>query len=57
VNQRRHQCAKCRHQISLTSGTILHRTKIPLTDCFWEKTIPDSTKAGLDSRFPHMYNL
>ena len=35
VNQRRHQCAKCRHQISLTSGTILHRTKIPLTDWFW----------------------
>src|SRR5207245_10342345 len=35
VNQRRHQCAKCRHQISLTSGTILHRMKIQLTDWFW----------------------
>ena len=31
VNQRRRQCAGCRHQVSLTSGTVLHRTKIPLT--------------------------
>lgn len=31
VKQRRRQCAKCRYQVSLTAGTVLHRTKIPLT--------------------------
>jgi hypothetical protein len=28
VNRRR-QCAGCRHQVSLTAGIVLHRTKIP----------------------------
>jgi hypothetical protein len=30
VAKRRCQCADCRHQVSLTAGTILHNTKIPL---------------------------
>src|SRR5271165_6380525 len=25
----------CRHQVSLTAGTVLHGTKIPLTEWFW----------------------
>jgi len=28
------QCAKCPHQCSLTSGTIFHRSKLPLTSWF-----------------------
>lgn len=29
------QCKQCRHQVSLTSGTIFHKTKIPLRKWFW----------------------
>ncbi len=35
VAKRRWQCAECRHQVSLTAGTILHNTKTPLTQWFW----------------------
>lgn len=31
---RLHQCASCRHQASVTAGTIFHRTKLPLTIWF-----------------------
>lgn len=30
-----YQCAVCRHQASVTSGTIFHGTKIPLRKWFW----------------------
>ena len=29
------ECAACGHQVSLTSGTVLHNTKTPLTVWFW----------------------
>lgn len=48
-NQRRRQCAKCRHQVSLTSGTILHRTKIPLTDWFWAAYLMTTDKRGVSA--------
>jgi len=25
-----HQCSACRHQASVTAGTVFHRTKLPL---------------------------
>jgi hypothetical protein len=28
------QCRACRHQVSLTAGTIFHATKLPLTSWF-----------------------
>ena len=28
------QCRACRHQVSLTAGTIFHATKLPLTTWF-----------------------
>src|SRR3712207_8381544 len=28
------QCRACRHQVSLTAGTIFHSTKLPLTSWF-----------------------
>ena len=49
VNQRRHQCAKCRHQVSLTSGTVLHRTKIPLTHWFWAAYLMTTDKRGVSA--------
>lgn len=49
VNQRRRQCAKCRHQVSLTSGTILHRTKIPLTAWFRAAYLMTTDKGGISA--------
>src|SRR5215831_9309960 len=49
VNQRRNQCAKCRHQVSLTSGTVLHRTKIPLTYWFWAAYLMTTDKRGVSA--------
>ena len=49
VNQLRHQCCKCRYQVSLTSGTILHRTKIPLTYWFWAVYLMTTDKRGVSA--------
>lgn len=29
------QCAACRHQVSVTAGSVLHRTRMPLQHWFW----------------------
>ena len=49
VNQRRRQCASCRHQVSLTAGTVLHRTKLPLTHWFWTAYLMTSDKRGVSA--------
>jgi Transposase zinc-ribbon domain len=49
VNQRRRQCAGCRHQVSLTAGTVLHRTKIPLTHWFWAAYLMTTDKRGVSA--------
>ena len=49
VNQRRRQCAGCRHQVSLTAGTVLHRTKIPLTQWFWAAYLMTTDKRGVSA--------
>jgi hypothetical protein len=49
VNHRRRQCAKCRHQVSLTSGTILHRTKTLLTCWFWAAYLMTTDKRGVSA--------
>ncbi len=45
------QCAdpKCRHQVSVTSGTVLHRTKLPLTTWFWAAYLMATDKRGLSA--------
>src|SRR5690606_11554945 len=30
-----YQCVDCRRQTSITAGTVMHRTKLPLTVWFW----------------------
>lgn len=30
-----YQCKSCRHQVSITSGTIFHKTRTPLRKWFW----------------------
>lgn len=49
VKQRRWQCAACRHQVSLTSGTILHNTKVPLTLWFWAAYLMTTDKRGVSA--------
>ena len=51
LNQRRQQCCKCRFQVSVTSGTILHRTKIPLTHWFWAAYLVTTEKRGVSALF------
>ena len=49
VNQRRQQCGKCRYQVSLTSGTILHRTKTPLIYWYWAAYLMTTDKRGVSA--------
>jgi transposase-like protein len=49
VDQHRHQCGKCRYQVSLTAGTILHRTKIPLTHWFSAAYLMIPDKCGVSA--------
>src|SRR6266446_3879125 len=49
VKRRRWQCAACRHQVSLTSGTILHNTKTPLTLWFWAAYLMTTDKRGVSA--------
>jgi transposase-like protein len=43
------QCNKCRHQVSLTAGTIFHATKLPLTTWFQAIYHLSQSKGGISS--------
>ena len=43
------QCRSCRHQVSLTAGTIFHATKLPLTSWFLAMWLIASAKNGISS--------
>ena len=48
---RRRECAKCRYQVSVTAGTVFHRTRIPLTLWFCGLAVaaePKAQKRGLN---------
>jgi transposase-like protein len=49
VKLRRWQCAACRHQASVTAGTILHNTKTPLTVWFWAAYLMTTDKCGISA--------
>src|SRR2546422_10894426 len=49
VKQRRWRCVACRYQVSLTAGTILHNTKIPLTVWFWAAYLMTTDKRGISA--------
>src|SRR6266478_1601599 len=49
VKLRRWQCVGCRHQVSLTAGTILHNTKTPLTVWFWAAYLMTTDKRGVSA--------
>src|SRR5437870_10323366 len=43
------QCAGCRHQVSLTSGTILHNTRVSLVLWFWAAYLMTTDKRGISA--------
>jgi transposase-like protein len=45
----RWRCVACRYQVSLTAGTILHNTKIPLTVWFWAAYLMTTDKRGISA--------
>jgi transposase-like protein len=45
----RRECAGCHYQVSLTAGTVLHRTKTPLTFWFWAAYLMTTDKRGVSA--------
>jgi len=45
----RWQCARCRRQVLLTAGTVLHKTKLPLTVWFWAAYLMTTDKRGISA--------
>lgn len=43
------QCTACRHQTSLTAGTILHKTRTPLRIWFWALFLVAHDKRGISA--------
>ena len=43
------QCSKCRHQVSVTTGTLFHATKLPLVKWFWAIYLAASDKGGISA--------
>lgn len=49
TKRRQWECVSCKHQVSLTSGTVLHRTKTPLTAWFWAAYQMTTDKRGISA--------
>ena len=45
----RYQCAKCRRQVSVTAGTVLHKTHMPLTQWFLAFYLVCQDKRGISA--------
>ena len=45
----RRECAACCYQVSLTAGTVFHRTKTPLTVWFWAAYLMTTDKRGISA--------
>ena len=43
------QCRACRHQTSITVGTVMHRTHLPLTAWFWAIYLCATDKRGISA--------
>ena len=44
------QCKKCRRQTSVTAGTVMHRTHLPLTIWFWAIFLCATDKRGISAK-------
>ena len=47
--RRLRECAACGHQVSVTAGTVLHRTRTPLVVWFWAAYLMVTDKRGLSA--------
>ena len=45
----RYQCTQCRHQVSVTAGTVLHKTHMPLTKWFLAFYLVCQDKRGISA--------
>lgn len=43
------RCRVCKHEASVTSGTVMHRTKVPLSVWFWAAYLLSSLTPGISS--------
>jgi predicted RNA-binding Zn-ribbon protein involved in translation (DUF1610 family)/transposase-like protein len=50
LNRRLWQCAACRQQTSLTAGTVLHGTRLPLITWFWAMYLAATLNTGISAR-------
>lgn len=44
------QCKQCRRQTSITAGTVMHRTHLPLTVWFWAIYLCATDKRGISAK-------
>ncbi len=44
-----YQCSSCRHQVSVTAGTLFHSTNLPLVKWFWAIHIAAVDKSGISA--------
>ena len=44
------QCKRCRRQTSVTAGTVMHRTHLPLTIWFWAIYLCATDKRGISAK-------
>ena len=49
TTRRLEQCRACRYQVSLTAGTVLHRTRLPLRVWFWAIFFVGRHKTGISA--------
>jgi len=49
ARRRLYQCKSCRHQTSVTAGTALHRSKLPLRIWFWAVFLVGRHKKGMSA--------
>ena len=49
ASRRLYQCAHCRHQVSITAGTLFHATKVPLVKWFCLIYLMASDKGGISA--------
>ncbi len=53
-----HQCARCRHQTSVTAGTVFEKTKLPLPTWFAAIYLMNADKGGIStSRLSQMIGV
>ncbi len=43
------QCSRCRHQVSLTAGTVLHKTRTPIHLWFWAAYLTSTGTPGISA--------